>query len=502
MNRRKILFLNSIVVLLTTAINVVFGLIEVRLFIYKYGTDINGLLQTGNQLMSYVALLEAGISASYVYSLYKPIADNDFQHISNLFVGFKNNIRRTIVVMLLGATIISAVYPLVIRNTNISYITMFSVFSLVSIKAIVPYFFTYVPKYMIIAAEKKYISDIIICSTKSITYIIEILLMTYSPIPIQLILLMSAVIIALSGIPFRYFMNKVYKGMINKEADPDNSPQSMVKDVLPHNLSSLVFNSTDNIVLSILTSLNTVTVYSSYNLIVSQVNSIFQSIFDGVTASFGIKIAKKDSNSYSAYTELLIGTNFIATIVSTVFVVMINDFVMLWIGEEYVVKFYNCTMFGLIMYCSCVLPCISAARNACGLYKESKKYVIAQAITNLLITIILTPLIGLSGALIGTLFARIVVGLPFNFHLVQIAAFKNEDSRWYVFPVSILVIIIISTSLSRFIPLIICNSNSLFVLFIIHTLVTSIFTIIIVCTAFIFFSDFRRLVKQILKRKG
>lgn len=49
--------LNTVVVLIMTFLNIILGMYEIRLLIEKYGSAVNGLMQTGNQLMSYVTLL-------------------------------------------------------------------------------------------------------------------------------------------------------------------------------------------------------------------------------------------------------------------------------------------------------------------------------------------------------------------------------------------------------------------------------------------------------------
>ena len=55
--RNKMMLLNAIVVLGTTILNIVLGMIQVRAMLLRYGSTINGLLQTSNQLAGYVSLL-------------------------------------------------------------------------------------------------------------------------------------------------------------------------------------------------------------------------------------------------------------------------------------------------------------------------------------------------------------------------------------------------------------------------------------------------------------
>ena len=66
MNRNRMVVLNGIIVSSTTILCAVLGMVEVSLFIKCYGADINGLIQTGNQVLNYIVLIEAGLSAAFL----------------------------------------------------------------------------------------------------------------------------------------------------------------------------------------------------------------------------------------------------------------------------------------------------------------------------------------------------------------------------------------------------------------------------------------------------
>lgn len=498
MNRKKLMIYNFGAVILTTIINIVFGMVEVSLFISKYGVAVNGLKQTGTQLLSYLSLIEAGIGASYVYNMYSPIAGKDYKKISELYAGFKKSIRVAVVEMLFIALLISFIYPLFINDRSMTYPFMASIFVLLSIKSILPYLISYVPKYMIIAIEHRYKTELISSITNAIIYISEIILITKTAISIQLLLMVCICISLISGIVYYITMNKLYSNKIDKHVIPDVTPKKMSKDVLAHNISGLIFNSTDNVVISVLSTLKNVTIYSNYNLIINQVSSIFQSIYDGVTASLGIKIINKDSNSYLIYREMLSFTLFISTCITTVFIVMINDFVTLWVGKGLIIGKHNVFLFGFILYCGILAPCINSARNACGLYKESKNFTIIQSVLNFTITVILVPRLGLTGALFGTFIARICVSIPCNYFLVYKKVFPVYQNKWkelLLGPVLVLILVFLEANIIKsFHYNDQLNKN---IVFLLNTLISTVISLI--CSfLFYYFSDngFKRFVKK------
>lgn len=448
MNRNRMVVLNGIIVSSTTILCAVLGMVEVSLFIKCYGADINGLIQTGNQVLNYIVLIEAGLSAAFLYKMYKPIAENDNKQLSAFYNGFRKSMSKAVNIMLYVAILISAIYPLLIRKSDIKYLTVFSIFLLLSLKVILPYKITMVPKYMIIAKEQKYKAELIGGLTRGITYITEIVLLTVIinfnfVISVQVVLLVSVIISLIDGILFHIVMQHIYGNTLDKTVAPNNTPNKMSKDLLVHNISRMVFSSTDNIIISTMGSLEAVTVYSSYNMVVGQVIEMAQKFMDGVTATLGIKIAHEDKNSYNVFKEMLAGSYWLGGIIASVFICMINEFVSLWIGKEYCVNIINIILFSMVLYCGIILPCIQVARNACGLYRESRNFTAIQAVINLLITILLVPKLGIMGALIGTVFARVAITVPCNYKLICKKVFPELKASWLEMYTSYVLVIVI-----------------------------------------------------------
>lgn len=502
MNRNRMMLANTIIVIITIALNTILGMVEIKLFLEAYGTLINGLIQTANQVLGYLVLIESGICAAYLYKFYKPISENDTEKMSSLYNGFLNTMKRVVYKMLAVAVLICFIYPiiLVIRNkSDVNYLTMVSIFVMLSIRAILPYRLTMVPKYMIVLKEKKYKAELISGTTKSFQFIAEIIIIIYFKPPIQVLLFTTVIITLITGLWFQLEMKKLYKGQLKDHAKPDYKPNAMSKDILAHNISALAFNSTDNIIISMF-SLENVTIYSSYNMIAQKAVELIQKVIEGASATFGIKIAANHKNSYELYRELLSGIYYLAGIITTVFVVMINDFIKLWIGEKYVAETLDAVLFGFILYTGILLPILYVARNAKGLFHESRNFTIAQAVLNIIITVLLVPIIGITGALIGTLLGRVLISVPMNYTLVYKRVFPGRKSR--IFELISNTILVFS---SIFITNFIVNfyrfeGFSPVITFAIKTGVSTITSVLIMSVYyFVIYKSFRGLLERVIK---
>jgi len=501
-NRNKLMLLNAITVIGMTLIAIVLGMVEVKLLIWKYGSEVNGLMQTGNQLMSYLSLIESGICAAYLLHMYKAVAQKDDNRLSALYNGFTKSITNIVIKMVFCALVISLLYPLVLEKENLSYLYMMTVFILLSAKTILPYLIILVPKYMIILSEQKYKAELITGGFRVVTYGTEILLLIYTNLPLHGLLCACVLVSLMSGTMFQFVMRKLYKDRLDKRIAPDVCPTKMTKDVLVHNVSSMAFNSTDNIIISIFRSLEEVTVYSNYNMISLQVTSLLTNVIDGAAASMGIKIANGDKNSYHVYREIFTGTMWIGATISAVYFVMINDFIRIWVGNEYCLPIYNIVLFAVILFCNILFPALLVARNAKGLYKESKNFTILQALLNLGLTFLLVPKFGIGGALIGTVLARICITIPFNYRIVEKSVFANQKTKWYELLFGIIIVGISGTAgtmVKLLIESTLLSGTNIYLMFVLEAFAVSLIVGVVTVGLFYFlFPDYRRLLMRVM----
>lgn len=94
MNRTQKFALNSLTSMISQIVVMAAGMITPRLMIATYGSEMNGLVSSLNQFILYITLVEAGIGGAAIYSLYKPLAEQDYDGISSILVAAKRVIGR------------------------------------------------------------------------------------------------------------------------------------------------------------------------------------------------------------------------------------------------------------------------------------------------------------------------------------------------------------------------------------------------------------------------
>ena len=94
MQRAKQTKFNIIISLLHQLVTAVCGLVLPRFILSNYGSEVNGVIQSISQLLGYTILFEGGIGGVIRAALYKPIADNDEEAISDIFNNTKRFFRK------------------------------------------------------------------------------------------------------------------------------------------------------------------------------------------------------------------------------------------------------------------------------------------------------------------------------------------------------------------------------------------------------------------------
>lgn len=129
------------------------GLILPRIIIPAYGSDVNGLISSITQFLTYISLLEAGVGSIFRTSLYKPLADGDIDGVSGIINEQKRFYRKIGVVFVFYVIALCLVYPL-IAKTDIDKFYIVTCILILSISTFAEYFVS-LPYVSLLSADQK-----------------------------------------------------------------------------------------------------------------------------------------------------------------------------------------------------------------------------------------------------------------------------------------------------------------------------------------------------------
>jgi len=423
--RSKKALLNIISSLLLQIVTLICGLIVPKLIIQTFGSNVNGLVSSITQFLAYITLLEAGFGPVVKAALYKPIAQKNREQIENILKASEKFFRIIALIFVIYLIILSVVYPTLV-NTEFTFIYTMSLVLIISISTLAEYYFGMTYKLYLQAEQKTYITAIV----QIVGYIlntIAIVILIKLNTSIHIVKLVSGFIFVTRPVAQNIYVKKKYKLNL-KEADKDyNLKQKW--DGLAQHIASVVHNNTAVTILTIFTHITEVSVYSVYYLVVKGIKSLIQAFTGGVDAGFGDMIAKKENEqlnrSFKIY-ELFYFT--VVTIVYICTFILIVPFV-----EVYTIGItdanYIRPMFAYLFVLSELVWSIrlpySSITLAAGHFKETRKGAWVEAISNIIISLVLVWKFGIIGVAIGTLVAMIIRTIEFIYHTSKYILERN-----------------------------------------------------------------------------
>ena len=116
-SRYKKLKLNSIWALIYQAIILINAFVVPKLILSFYGSEVNGLVSSITQFLSFVTICDLGVSAVVSAAYYKPLTSNDNYVISKIFAFTKGFFRLIGIILFVYIIVLAFVYPVLNDNS-------------------------------------------------------------------------------------------------------------------------------------------------------------------------------------------------------------------------------------------------------------------------------------------------------------------------------------------------------------------------------------------------
>ncbi len=404
---KKKLILNTITALLFQITSLICGFILPRLILSNFGSEVNGLVSSITQFLNLIAFLEMGIGAVIMSSLYKPLAQKDNKQISMVLKSGDNFFKKLAFVFFIYIIFLTIFYPLVVEK-NFDWLYTALLILAMSISSLAQYYFGIIDRLLLTADQRGYIQYIaqiitLILNTVGCAIIIKL------GGTIQLVKLMTSIIFLARPICLRLYINKRYH--INRKIKLDCEPIPQKWNGIAQHISAVVLDNTDIIVLTLLSTLTNVSIYSVYFMIVSGVKNILLTGSSGIQSVMGeyqAKGEKEKLQNFFEWVEFIIHT--VAVLLFSVTAVLIVPFVEVYTRDIKDVNYIQ-PLFAFILVSAHAVHCLRLPYNLMilsgGHYKQTQRCYIIGMIINIIISILTVHFFGLIGVAIGTLVAMI-----------------------------------------------------------------------------------------------
>lgn len=403
-----------------------------KIFLENLGDDFMGLTSTLQSFLSFLNLAELGIGTAIGFTLYKPIYDKNYDEINHI-IRFFGKIYKKIGIAIIGLSLVlSGFFPLIFADTNISLLLIYYAFFTFLASSLLGYFFNY---HMLLfqADQKEYMVAKYLQTYNISKIILQIIFVFYLQSFIAWITLelISSILFTISlrkKTTNQYPWLKLSFKKEEKNKDFKSYPELIkkIKQISLHKLGTFVSNGTDNILIFSFINIETVAYFGNYQLIILNFATLLNKLFSGTNASVGNLVAEHNETSIKqVFWELMSFRFFIAGIVGICIFTLVDPFIVLWLGEKYILSEATVALFAINFFMLQVRQPVDVFKQAYGLYSDTWAP-IAQSVINLSVSVLLVTKFGLTGILLGTSCSLVLIIMLWRPFFLFTKAFKRS----------------------------------------------------------------------------
>ena len=363
---------------------------------------INGLF---TDILNVLALSELGVGTAFTYALYKPIAEHDIEREKSI-MGLLKWMYRAVALFIgaAGLCVIPFLGYLVKDAGDVENIVL--IYLIYLLNSVMSYLLVY-KKTLVDAHQRSYIGVLSHMIFLMIQYIFQIVVLLTTR---KFVLFLSIYLLCTIGnnVCIAKKADSLYPYLRDKDVPPlpKEERQGIVKNIramLMHKIGNVVVNNTDNLLLSSMVGLVSVGKYSNYFLIIGSVRQVLDQIFYGITASVGNLGVTEDKGRVKKIFEasFFIG-QWLYGFAGICLFQLVNYIVSFSFGEKYLFP----SLLVLVLCCNFFVTGMRKAtlvfRDSLGLFWHDRYKPLAEAVINLVASILLTLRFGIIGVFFGT----------------------------------------------------------------------------------------------------
>ena len=403
--------------------------------IYSLGTVYLGLNGLFTAVLQVLNLAELGFGSAMVFSLYKPMAEEDRTTVCALLSLYRKIYRIIGLVILAAGLLLLPFLPKLIKGSLPEGLSLSVLYLIRLADTCVSYFLFAYRSSLLDASQQKSVVYYIQSGGKIAMCALQVGLLlafkNYYMFCIVQPLIQVCVNLVIWRTTERMFPQYHCEGNLPKESVQDISKR--VAGLFLFKLCHVLRNSFDSIILSAFLGLDILARYQNYVLIVTTLVGITSILTDSTLSSVGNSVAmetvEKNYRDFRAFQLLFMWlTGFVSVCMAGLY----QPFIRLWVGQENMFPFRLMLVFVVYFFTERMGNICFQYRQASGLWWEDRLRPVVDGITNLTLNYILVQVIGVAGVMLSTILCQIVIDSVWGSHILFKSYFKGYKQRLYL----------------------------------------------------------------------
>ena len=399
------------------------------------GVEYLGLSGLFRSIFSILNLAELGVGSAMVFSMYKPIAEDDSETICALMKMYRLFYRIIGLVILIIGLFLTPFLPNLIDGEITADVNLYVLYFMSLGSTVLSYWLFAYKNSLLNAHQRGDIGSKVAMIVHLVEYALKILVLVltrnyYLYLVIQIVAQVTVnILVALR-------VNKIYPNYSPRGNLPKEKMLSIakrVRDLFTSNFSYVISNSADTLVISSFLGLTVLAIYQNYYFIISSLKTMIEVIVGACIAGIGNSIVTESpEKNYKDLKKMTILFGWLMSIAGSMLLCMYQPFMQIWMGEKNMLEFGYVICFVVYFYSIGMNKVINMFKDAAGIWKIDKWRPLTAALVNLGLNLATVKWLGLYGVLLSTVVSIVLIQIPWLFYNLFRAVFPHEHLWEYV----------------------------------------------------------------------
>lgn len=374
-----------------------------------------GLNSLFASVLQVLNLAELGVGSAMVYSMYRPIAENDTEMICALMKLYRFYYRIISIVIAIAGSILIPFIPNLISGDVPDDINIYALYILHLGTTVLSYLIFAYRSSILTAHQRNDIISKVKLISDTVKYLFQFLVICFFQNYYLFVcaLLFSQILsnVMTAVLSHKFYPQYIPAGKINKNDFSEINRR--IKDIFTSKVGSVIYDSADTIVISAFLGLSALAVYQNYFFILTAVSGLINVIFESCTAGIGNSIVSETKEkNYNDFVKFTFVICWLSGFCSACLICLYQPFMKLWVGEDFMLPFSLVCLFVVYFFVRQINSLFILYKDASGIWRKDRFRPLISAFANLTLNLFLVRFTGLYGILLSTVSAIIFIGLP------------------------------------------------------------------------------------------
>lgn len=419
---------NTTVAVFSRVIAIFAGFVTRVVFTHMLNESYVGINGLFTDILNILSLTELGAGTAITYALYKPVADNNIPKQQALMQMFKWFYRITAgCVAVFGILLIPFMDVIMKNRPDVEHLVL--IYLLYLANSVVSYLLVY-KRALIEAHQLNYIVLLYQTAFLLMQYMCQILVLVITK-DFILFLVVHIICTIIGNICLSVKAGHLFP-YLNEKAEeklPENEKNDIYKNIkamLMHKAGAVIVNNTDNLIISSFVGVTSVGIYSNYFLVIGSVRQLLDQVFQGITASVGnLGVTEDNVHVQKIFETAFFAGNWLYGFAAICLYELLEPFIETSFGSNYLFTNDIVLVLCINFYINGTRKAALTFRDSLGLFFYDRYKAVAEALLNLVISIMLVKHYGILGVFTGTLSSMVLVSvwvepyILYKYHIMQ-----------------------------------------------------------------------------------